>query len=319
MKLIYLDNQKNIDRLAGDEFLQSWFWGETTISGKEEVERFGAEDRGELVAVATVIKKPLFGPFSYWYIPRGPQGDRQGVEFILQELKKKKPKAVFLRFEPEDYVHDKEVIKNLVKTVDWQPAKTLMLDLGGSEEELLGAMHQKTRYNIRLAEKKGVTVREGKNSEADFREFWRLMSLTGERDGFRLHSFSHYQRLLEANKNIKLFFASYQGKNIATGLFCFFSGRVTYLHGASDSEARNLMAPYLLQWELIKQAKKEGFRYYDFYGISEEKWPGVTRFKLGFGGFTKDYPGTHDFVFRPAVYHFYEFLRQARRRIGRGK
>ena len=319
MKLISLDNQKNNDRLAGDEFLQSWFWGETTLSGKEEVERFGAEERGELVALATIIRKPLFGPFSYWYIPRGPRGDRRGVEFILKELKKKKPRAVFVRFEPEDYVHDKEVIKNLVRTLDWQPAKTLMLDLNLSEDELLQAMHQKTRYNIRLAEKKGVTVCPGENSEEDFKEFWRLMSLTGERDGFRLHSFSHYRKLLEADKNIKLFFATYQGKNIAAGLFCFFGSRATYLHGASDNEARSLMAPYLLQWELIKYAKKNGYQHYDFYGISEEKWPGVTRFKLGFGGFTKDYPGTHDFIFRPGIYHFYEFLRRQRRRIGKIK
>jgi len=140
------------------------------------------------------------------------------------------------------------------------------------------------------------------------------MSLTSERDAFRLHDASHYRGLLKA-ENIKLFFASYKGKNIATALICFYKNRVTYMHGASDNEARNLMAPYLLQWTVIKKARQESYKYYDFYGIDEKKWPGVTRFKLGFGGFVKDYPGTCDFVFRPLIYNLYEILRKLRRSL----
>jgi lipid II:glycine glycyltransferase (peptidoglycan interpeptide bridge formation enzyme) len=139
------------------------------------------------------------------------------------------------------------------------------------------------------------------------------MSMTGERDAFRIHDKKHYKNMLGASENIKLFFATYEGKNIAAGLFCFFGNRVTYMHGASDNEARNLMAPYLLQWEIIKRAKKEAYKYYDFYGIDEKKWPGVTRFKVGFGGFVKEYPGTYDFIFRPAIYNFYEQLRKLKR------
>lgn len=328
MKLIHLENTKEVDALAGDEFLQSWFWGEMVEKNGEVISRFAASENQKILASLSLIKKPLFGPYFYWYAPRGPRGEKVAAEFLLRELKQLKSGAVFLRIEPEIELAGMNLSDDglsaklgFKKSVDLQPAKTLVLDLTKSTEELLGSMHPKTRYNINLAKKKGVEIIEGSGSKItseteankNFSEFWRLMSLTGERDGFRLHTASHYQNLINTTDHIKLFFARYAGKNIATGLFCFFGGRVTYLHGASDNEARNLMAPYLLQWEVIKQAQTEGYKYYDFYGIDAKKWPGVTRFKLGFGGFIKEYPGTYDIIFRPWIYGFYEFLRKLRR------
>jgi lipid II:glycine glycyltransferase (peptidoglycan interpeptide bridge formation enzyme) len=324
MEIIRLDNQKDnkeIDHLAGGEFLQSVFWGELSVKGGEIIERWGVKNGEKLLAAATIIKKSLIGPFFYWYAPRGPRGDKKAIDFLLNELKDKKSGAVFFRLEPEELPSDEKIKNNLKKSVDLQPKKTLLLDLNKSEEELLKLMGQKTRYNIRLAEKKGVKITLG--TVKYFSEFWRLMSLTGERDAFRLHDVEHYKNLISADENfvsnsdgqIKLFFARANGKNIATGLFCFFGDRVTYMHGASDNEARNLMSPHLLQWEVIKQAQKDGYKYYDFYGIDEKKWPGVTRFKLGFGGFVKEYPGTYDFIFRPGIYSLYEFLRKLRRSL----
>jgi lipid II:glycine glycyltransferase (peptidoglycan interpeptide bridge formation enzyme) len=328
MELVKLDNLKELDRLVGGEFLQAEFWSELLISEGEAVEYWGVKEddsphssSGEvrkILAAAVLIKKKLFGPFFYYYAPRGPRGEKAAIGFLLNELKKEKfnslnskAKAIFLRIEPEEKISS----VNLKKTIDLQPKKTLWLDLSLSEEELLKAMHQKTRYNIRLSEKKGVVIREGGGTAKDFSEFWRLMSLTSERDAFRIHNQKHYKNLLGASNNIKLYFAQFEGKNIAAGLFCFFNDRVTYMHGASDNEARNLMAPYLLQWEVIKTAKKEGYKYYDFYGIDEKKWPGVTRFKGGFGGVVKEYPGTYDFIFRPFVYNLYELLRKLRRSL----
>lgn len=316
MKLIKIDNLENlgvVNRLAGGEFLQAWFWGEMLTKSGETIERFGVEEGKEIIASITLIKKKLGAGFFYLYAPRGPVGQEEAVSFLLRELKKRKSDAVFLRIEPEeipDLVEDQRWLK---KSVDLQPKKTLFLDLGLSEEELLAEMHQKTRYNIKLAEKKGIKIIEG--TLKDFNEFWRLISLTGERDGFRLHGAEHYKNLLASDKQIKLFFANYEGKNIAAGLFCFSGDRAIYLHGASDNEARSLMAPYLLQWEVIKMALAQGAKYYDFYGIDEKKWPGVTRFKLGFGGFTKEYPGTHDFVFQPFIYRLYNLLRKLRRSL----
>ncbi len=324
MELVVLSKSEyfnELERLAGDEFLQANFWYELLKNNHENVELWGVKEAGEIKASALIIRKKLIGPYFYYYVPRGPRGEAKAIEFLLTELKKKKSNSIFFRIEPEEITNEL-VHLNLKKSLDLQPKKTLLLDLSLSPEKLLAQMHQKTRYNIRLAEKKGVKIkvakgscesnRNNENNEVDFKEFWRLMSLTSERDAFRLHGSRHYKNLLSA-KNIKLFFAVYEGKNIATAMVCFYKERVTYMHGASDNEARNLMAPYLLQWEVIKATQAEGYKYYDFYGIDENKWPGVTRFKLGFGGFTKEYPGTYDYILNPLVYNLYELLRKIRR------
>ncbi len=308
MEIRKLNDEEDINRLAGDEFLQSKKWADLVAKSGEALEIWGVFEDNKLLASATLIKKKLGGGLFYWYSPRGPRGEINAINFLLSELKNKKTGAVFLRIEPETLPSGK-----IKKSFDLQPQKTLFLDLSLGADGLLKAMHQKTRYNIRLAEKKGIKIVAG--SLQDFPEFWRLMSVTGSRDGFRLHSAAHYQNLLSAPEFIKLFFASHEGKNIATGLFSYWGKRVTYLHGASDNEARNLMAPYLLQWEVIKNAQDQGYKYYDFYGIDENKWPGVTRFKLGFGGFIKEYAGTHDYIFRPFIYGLYVWLRKLKRLI----
>ena len=316
MTLVKRDNLNSLEKinyLANGEFLQSFFWGRMLERAGEKIERWEVEEDGRIRASVMLIKKTLGRGLFYWYGPHGPIGDKEAVEFLLLELKNKKENAVFLRIEPLENLTAKSIQVNLKKSLDLQPKKTLLLDLSLSEDDLLKAMHQKTRYNIKLAEKKGVKISEGGDQE--FKKFWRLMSLTGERDGFRLHGEGHYKNLLSAKENIKLFLASYEGKIIAAGLFCFYGARVTYLHGASDNEARNLMAPYLLQWEIIKKARAEGYKYYDFYGIDDKKWPGVTRFKLGFGGFIQEYPGTYDFIFKPIIYGLYQLLRKIKRSL----
>jgi lipid II:glycine glycyltransferase (peptidoglycan interpeptide bridge formation enzyme) len=324
MELLYLSdkNREEADafvasRPDGAELAQSWQWGELMEKEGAEIIRVGVRANGKIVAVALFIKKPIGGGVFYWYAPRGPLGESAAVGFLLAEFATREKKALFFRIEPEagENVPPRgEIFSEIIKTLPIQPAKTLFLDLSSREEELSAALHQKTRYNIRLAEKKGVEIITGGAGELS--EFWRLISLTGERDGFRPHGRKHYQNMLASDADfIKLFLARYQGKNIAAGLFGFWGGRATYLHGASDNEFRNVMAPYLLQWTAIKAARAAACRYYDFYGIDEKKWPGVTRFKLGFGGFVREYPGTFDLITRPAAYRLYNFLRRLRRLI----
>jgi len=200
----------------------------------------------------------------------------------------------------------------LFKTIDVQPSKTLILDLTKSEDELLQAMHQKTRYNIRLAEKKGVKIMEvGANR---FEEFWQLLVSSGDRDKFNLHGRSYYQAMLKlANDFVKLFFAEYQGKPLAGSLVTFFGDSATYIHGGSSDKNREIMAPYALHWQIIKQAKQLGYKYYDFHGVDAAKWPGVTRFKMGFGGQVINYPGTFDLVYDTGWYNIYKMVRRVRR------
>lgn len=311
---------------AGAEFLQSWSWGEILETEGQAIRRLGVRDdkTGEILVAVTLVKKKIIGSYFYWLAPRGPifrplaelnsrdSETAKVAQYLLGEIKKLDSRALFLRLEPsraEDFIGlPFRPSKNL------EPALSLILDLGKRETELLKEMHQKTRYNLGLAAKKGIKITTGQ--AADFPELWRLLSLTSNRDDFRLHAREHYLNLLTAAPGlIKLFFAEYEGRKIAAGLFIFWGDKVTYLHGASDSNYRQLMAPYLLQWSLIKAAKDEAYKYYDFYGIDEINWPGVTRFKLGFGGRRVDYPGTFDFIFCPRLYSFYLGLRRLRRLI----
>jgi|WetSurMetagenome_2_1015567.scaffolds.fasta_scaffold09695_3 peptidoglycan pentaglycine glycine transferase (the first glycine) len=319
-KLIEIKDKKQLDDFVGAqthaEFLQSWEWGEFLAKADGKVMRFGVEDNGELAAVITLVKRPLFLGMNYFYAPRGPVINFQfsifNFQFFIDEIKKiaQKEKVIFLRIEPRTNFQISNFKFPISKTIDIQVSKTIILDLTKSEEELLAAMHQKTRYNIRLAEKKGVKIREAGIEEFD--KFWDLMSATVNRDGFRLHEKEYYKKML-AMENIKLFFGEFENKILCAGIFSFFGDTAVYLHGASSNESREVMAPYLLQWELIKKAKAAGCKYYDFFGIDEKKWPGVTRFKRGFGGQEINYPGTFDVIFDKKRYLLYSLLRKIRR------
>jgi len=350
MKLIEITDKNKWNDFVGAqphaEFLQSWEWGEFQEKVEGKIVRFAVEDVEKIIAVLALIKKSLPMKMNYFYSPRGPilndelkiRNVTQGVispwpkklyEFLFVEIKKiaAKAKVIFLRIEPRkiDIRNTKYQIRN---TIDIQPSKTIMLDLSKSEEVLLATMHQKTRYNIRLAEKKGVTInnspleRGAEPGEAGcvkvdgFEDFWRLMEKTSGRDGFTSHQKDYYEKLLQtAPEKFKLFTAVYQDKIIAAGIFSFFGDTTTYLFGASDNEQRGVMAPYLLQWEIIKKAKAAGCKYYDFFGVDEKKWPGVTRFKHGFSGEEIKYPGTFDVIFNKPSYQIYKILRTTRRLI----
>jgi len=253
----------------------------------------------EKIGQSFFFKKPLFFCKHYLYGPR--------INEINLSVLKKNSRAVFARFEPNRSDWSGEGIK----TISIQPAKTIILDLTKSESDLLAAMHPKTRYNIHLAEKKGVNIIID-NTRLD--DFLVLMKATIERDNFFAHGADYYRALANFDSDfIQLILAEYEGRVIAAGLFCFCSPAAVYLHGASSNEFRNVMAPYLLQWAAINRAKSLGLKYYDFYGIDAKKWPGVTRFKEGFGGEEVNYAGTFDLVLRPGWYFIYRLLRSIRR------
>ena len=334
---IYNSYISDVANNTGAELSQSHFWYDFTTLEKKEAFRvliLDSQGSSNVLATAFFIKNnfsifSLFN-FSYLYCPRGPifnkdvslEEQEEVFSALMLDIKKRYG-VMFFRF--ETCLNFKEVINRqkrfFKKSIDLQPAKTLMLDLSKSEEEILAEMHQKTRYNIRLARKKGIKIEVAATNidnkeewENDFNDFWQLMKKTSSRDAFNIHAKEHYRFLLLTNPNVvKLFFAQYQGKRIAAGIFSFFADKVTYLHGASDNEYRNLMAPHLLQYELIMKGKNESYGYYDFYGIDEKKWPGVTKFKTGFGGFIKEYSGTYDYIFKPFQYFIYNIFRKIRR------
>lgn len=226
-------------------------------------------------------------------------------ESFLEKVKEiaKKENSIFFRIEPIEDIY----LKNFEKSTNLQPQRTLILDLKKSEKEILNQMHQKTRYNIRLAEKKGVVIKKG--DKKDIEKFLPLLEDTAKRGGFHSHIKEYYKKMLEI-PGIEIFLAEFKDKIIAANIVIFFDKITTYLHGASDYNYRNLMAPHLLQWEQIKEAKKRGCVEYDFWGIDEEKWPGVTRFKKGFGGKEISYLGAFDLVFNSLWYKIYKIARK---------
>ena len=197
------------------------------------------------------------------------------------------------------------------------PADTLLFDLTKSEEILLAQMHPKTRYNIRLAEKKGVKATIDVVDSLE--EAWNLFEQTATRGAFRLHARSYYEQMRKSlqKKECRVFFAKAEqgGEILAVNIMIDQGKTRTYLHGASSNQHREMMAPYVLHWELIKDAKKQGLKEYDWWGIApkgsgeEHPWVGVTRFKKGFGQEQLSYAGTFDFVCENWKYQLYSFFR----------
>lgn len=186
-----------------------------------------------------------------------------------------------------------------------QPPDTVMLNLEQTKEEILQAMKPKWRYNIKLALKKQIVVKE--STGEDFEIFWNLYQETAKRDAIATHQKEYYQSVFqnplaqkETQPLVKLWTAWYQEKPIAAIITVYYTNRATYLYGASSNEHRNLMAPYLLQWSAIQDAKQHGCKWYDLYGIPPDDNPehpmaGLYRFKTGFGGEIRHYVGCIDF------------------------
>ncbi len=275
------------------------------------------------VGVQVLFRTMPFG-FTVGYIPKGPVGKDdvdfwQAIDHVCR-----KHRAIFLKIEPDLWQETEQV--NLPITTSQlqtsphniQPPRTILIDIKGSEEEILSRMKQKTRYNIRLAEKKGVTVRAWNDIEA----FHQMMLLTGKRDGFGVHSWEYYRRaydLLHARQMGELLLAEYEDKPLAALFVARNGDRAYYLYGASTDEERNRMPTYLLQWEAMKWAKARGSKQYDLWGVPDEEeetleanfekrrdglW-GVYRFKRGFGGELKRAVQAMDKVYNPLLYWAY--------------
>ena len=292
---------KRIGSLRMSQFLQSWEWGEFQKRLGRKFWRLDID--GDYLLV---IKMPLPLGWSYLYIPRTQVKLNSNILEKLNILAQQE-KSIFIRIEPVD---QNLRLLGFIKANPIQPAKTLVLDLAKSEEQLLAEMHPKTRYNIKLAEKKDVQIIEGVRGKAEqFPIFYDLLVDTFRRKEKNLHPRGYYQQLYHDHL-AKLYFAEYQGRFLCANMIIFFGDMATYLHGGSSQGDKNIMAPHLLQWEIIKKAKALGYHYYDFWGIDEVKWPGVTRFKKSFGGQEVNYSGTWDLPVNKIKYSLYSLIRK---------
>jgi len=289
----------------GGSFLQSWQWGELQESVNRKIWRIETQGLKGLV-----IKHNISLGKNYLYCPHGPIGQGDVKNFIEQvkEIARQEG-SIFFKLESKNDL-SLENLGFIKSQKDIQFAKTVILDISKPEQELLSQMHTKTRYNIKLAQKKGVQIKQSNNGLDDF---VKLLKQTAKRDKFHLHPKEYYQKMLDVlgqEDMVKLFLAKYQDQVVAANLVCFFGQTATYLHGASNYNYRQIMAPYLLQWQTICQAQKMGIKYYDFGGINEIKWPGITRFKKGFNGQEVSYPGSFDLIFQKMWYRVYKLARK---------
>ncbi len=313
---------------------QSYEWGELAPHLGAEAMRVGVVDNhGNLCAAMLVLisRAPVLHR-TYFYAARGPVIDDPNssamtvlLNFVKAEAHKRG--AFMLKVEPSVLDGDKRWLIALQKR-GFRPnpyathiRNEWVLDIHPDEKEILSGMKEKWRYNIRLAGRKGVTVRRGQG-QADLDTFYNIYQTTSERDQFFIHNKSHYEdvmHLYSQGDRAALFLAEYEGKAIA-GIIVLRLGKWSwYMYGASSNEYRNLMPNHLLQWNGMQWAKSHGCEYYNFRGIPEileegqELW-GVYVFKRGFGGYPMRSLETHDLVYQPLIYAVYMRLLEIKRK-----
>lgn len=290
---------------------------------------------GQLVAGAQIlIRSVAFGLIKMAYIPHGPLvnwDDAELVDVLMNQidLAAYRNRAGILKMEPllwqdafgaERWQALCEQQGMLADTDTIQPPRTMLVDLRPQSDAILANFKQKTRYNIRLAEKKGVVVREG--TADDLPVFNRLMQITGQRNAFGVHAPEYYRdayNLFRPEQRVMLL-AEYEGKPLS-GAMIFTNGKMaTYLFGGSSNEERERMPTYAIQWAAIEWAKARGCDWYDLWGVpdtepdtleaqfesrSDGLW-GVYRFKRGFNGWMRRTVGPADRVYNRLVYRLYQ-------------
>lgn len=304
------ENLAALDRYTSREThaqcTQSSSWARFQIVTGTKVILLGEESRTADRKVFLALQHVLPFGYTYWYLPRTPWAhtktdSREIIEGLKRAIKKLDPRAVFIRIEPRGEVETKD----LKRTIAIQPTTTLVTSLIKPDVQLLDQMHPKTRYNIRLALKKDLEYRVGPEATEVFLD---ILEETRQRDRFRLHSRQYYKKMIES-RAVELVTVWKKNTCLAGSLIARFGDTVTYVHGASSSLQREVMAPYFLHWQTILRAQEQGYHWYDWHGIDDQKWPGVTRFKKGFGGEIVEYPGTFDAPLAPHSYRGYTIFR----------
>ena len=305
METVRIENAAEFDSFVRSHpkghMMQTSAWGKV----KKEWEWVGficRDDGGNIKGVCAVILRQIpMTPFKMMYAPRGPVcdlGDLDTVRALLGAARDYgiKNKAYTFKIDTDTLASNTEYIDALkdmgfnfkehgtgFDTIQARYIFRLNVE-GKTEEEVMASFHPKTRYNTRLAARKGVTV-EIKGIEA-CEEFHELMLITGERDSFATRDTSYFERIMNAfGDDARIYLAKYEGKTIAGALDVHCGDKVWYVYGASSNEYRNVMPNYLVQWEMIRWAIAEGCRYYDFRGgYPDENNPlhGIFKFKKGF-------------------------------------
>lgn len=310
--------RKEINRVARHP-LQSYEWGEMRKSKRVEVLRLGEYEGKKLKEVYQITLHQMPGlPWKIGYCPKSAIPGKK----VAKEVEKlaRERGVIMVKFEPN--VRAEEGEDDLKK---WQEEfrvrrgeplftrYTFWLNLKSNEEELMAGMKSKTRYNVRLAKRKGVEVKEDSSNEG-FEDYWRLMKETTERQGFYAHDKNYHEKvwqMMNKSGQAHLFKAEKGGEVLTCWMVFVLNGVIYYPYGASSRKHRELMANNLMMWEVIRFGKKKGCRLFDMWGSlgpepdKKDPWYGFHRFKEGYGGELVEFVGSWDLVINPLAYWIY--------------
>lgn len=319
-------------------FLQSPEWAKLKSEWKNEVVLSEDKDGNIKGAMSILIRKVPYINSSIMYSPRGPVcdiHDKETFQELVDGAKElaKKYNAFIFRVDPDIPDNDEE-FKKIAQEVGFklkedvkdfneviQPRYVFRLNVKDkTEEELLKSFHEKTRYNIRLAGRKGVTIRDG--NREDLKDFYKIMQETGNRDNFLIRPLEYFEKMYDCmgKDYLRVIMADYNGKPISGAIAIYYGNKVWYLYGASSNENRNVMPNYLVQWEMIKWALEKKCDVYDFRGVSghvDEHHPqyGIYKFKKGFNGDFVEFVGELYMVFKPLTNFAFNTLGEAYRNL----
>lgn len=318
------ESEKNQYNQLVNHPLQSWEWGEFRRSFGQKVVRLGVFDKTKMISGYQVIFSPIpKTDYAIGTILKGPKPDK----LMINSLKKLgiEQNAIFIKMEPLLLGPDPKIQAFLLDhgCVVGKPLftkNTFWVDLTKTEEQLLAGMHPKTRYNLRLAQKNGVTVTEDNSPEA-FQSFLNLHFETTEREGFFSHNPAYHQTLFKIFQPAgmaHLLIAKYQNQPLVAWLLFEFNHTLYYPYGGSSREHKELMPSYLVMWEAIRLGQKLKCQNFDLWGALGENpdpkdpWFGFHRFKQGFGPRPIEFIGTYDLILNPNLYKFYNWADKTR-------
>lgn len=332
-----IEDKKQWNTFVGDytpnTFLQSWQWGEFLKSQDHHPFRLGLFEGDELIGTALftkiMSKRANYldchgAPMIDWNNPEQFAAFEQYLEKLAQ-----RENIHFFRFRAPMH-HDDAFVENMqqqgykLAPMYFQAEYTMVLDLTRSEDEIMANMRKNTRYYVRRSEREGVKVRISQDPQ-DLKVLFELYQETVERQEFIPYDFDFFKtefEIFHADDLTDIYIAEYDGKPVAAAMMVYFDKGAYYHHGASIRLENDVYAPYLLQWEAIKNAKRRGMETYDFFGVApndDEDHPraGLTKFKRGFGGERVRWMHTLDYPVNPLRYWImYWFVRWERRKRG---
>lgn len=269
-----------------------------------------------------ILQKNLPFGKNFLYSPEVEWNKIQNFLLKIKEISQNS-QNLFFRLEILDEFDDKIIQKlkqiGFIKAFEEvQPEYRQIIDISKPEEEILAQMKQKGRYNIRVAQKHEVVIEKSEN----INEFYEIFRETAKRDSFEIRPKEYFEKLmgvLGKEGIAEVWLAKYNNITVAALIVVFYDGVASYLYGASASEYRQVMAPYLLHWQVIQRAKEKGCKEYDLLAVVPEdseghKYAGITRFKEQFGGHKKHIVGSYDLVFKPTWYKLFKIAEKYRRK-----